>query len=372
MSVALVNVTLELAGGGEKLTLDMSKALEELGFDVTVYTYCSSIESVEKTLKLLSPNYRPRVVAKSLPSWYKVLEGVVSGRFVRFRRLALVEKLLNEVKRDSKLLIDVSSNAPTKADVVYVHYPALLPSGRSSLHWKLYDGLIKFIGNRVYGEPRLVLANSSWTLTKFKDLYGDRFKLEVLHPCIDPEFFMKHAEKRGDMIITISRFSPEKNLEGIIYVAREMPEFKFYLVGSSGRYSRKVIERLRSLMSGLNVKNVTMLTNVPRGEVKELLSKAAFYLHPPFPEHFGIAVVEAIASGCIPIVYADGGVWTDITSRIDQSLGYHSIVDVPRIIREIISEGKTEELRGKALMIAREFTFEKFKEKLENIMGLVT
>ncbi|MEM2465216.1 MAG: glycosyltransferase [Candidatus Bathyarchaeia archaeon] len=373
MKIALLVAILELSGGLEKLALDMYRALEELKYNVIIYTYYSASDMIERALNLLLPNHRPRIIAKPLPKLYKFSEEITGGRLFRFWKLVLGKRLLDEAKRDNRLLIDVSSNAPTRADIVYIHFPSSLPSGKHCLHWRLYDGLVRWLGNRVYGEPRLVLANSSWTIAKFKELYGTRFKTAVLHPCVDDEFFLEGEEKRDNkMIITISRFAPEKNIEKIIYVAREMPEYSFYLVGTTGRSSRKIIENLRTLIEDLSVKNVTILTDVPRNELRKLLNEATFYLHPPFPEHFGIAVAEAVASGCIPVVYTDGGAWTDIASKIDLSLGYSSISETPKIVKSIIAKGKVMELREKARKIAREFTFDKFKEKLmQNILSLL-
>lgn len=360
---------LELSGGLEKLTLDLCRALEELKYNVTIYTYYSTSSRMEKTLNLLSPNYRPQIIAKRLPKLYKFSEEVTGGRLSRFWKLILSKRLLDETKEDDRFLVDMSSNAPTMADMVYIHYPSSLPSGKPGLHWRIYDRLIRWLSARVYGEPKFILTNSSWTLTKFKKYYGNKFNTIILHPCIDDQFFIKEGEKKDKMVITVSRFTPEKNLEKIIYVAKDMPEYSFYLVGTTGRSSRRFIENLRTLRDYLGVKNITILTDVPRKDLRKLLGEAAFYLHPPFPEHFGIAVAEAAASGCIPIVYADGGTWTDIVSRIDLSLGYSSITETPKIIRRIATEGKTIKLREKAQRIAREFTFDRFKEKLREIMG---
>jgi len=56
------------------------------------------------------------------------------------------------------------------------------------------------------------------------------------------------------------------------------------------------------------------------------MSQASIYLHPPLAEHFGIAIAEAAAAaGLVPVVYRDGGGWTDIASRIDQGLGTQAL-----------------------------------------------
>lgn len=116
---------------------------------------------IERALNLLLPNHRPRIIAKPYLNYINFMKKLQGGRLFRFWKLVLGKRLLDETKRDNELSIDVSSNTPTKADIVYIHFPSLLPSGKHCLHWRLYDGLVRWLGNRVYGEPRLVLANSS-------------------------------------------------------------------------------------------------------------------------------------------------------------------------------------------------------------------
>jgi glycosyltransferase involved in cell wall biosynthesis len=105
--------------------------------------------------------------------------------------------------------------------------------------------------------------------------------------------------------------------------------------------------------------------NVPRDELRKLLSRAKYYLHPPFPEHFGISVVEAMAAGCIPIVYRDGGVWYDIVSRVSDILGYGDINEVPNIIKSLDNNKDLYiTLRSKGIEISKEFNYENFKKNL--------
>jgi len=116
--------------------------------------------------------------------------------------------------------------------------------------------------------------------------------------------------------------------------------------------------------------NVELLTNLPRDRLRELLGRARYYLHPSFPEHFGIAVVEAMATGCIPIVYRDGGAWFDIVSRVSDILGYSDVNEVPGIIRRIESDRVLyEELENKSISVSKEFNYERFKSELSKYMN---
>jgi glycosyltransferase involved in cell wall biosynthesis len=108
---------------------------------------------------------------------------------------------------------------------------------------------------------------------------------------------------------------------------------------------------------------------VPRKRILELMSQASIYLHPPFAEHFGIAIAEAAAAGLVPVVYRDGGGWTDIVSRIDQGLGYTSVEEAAHIIRSLLDDRvRLKELSAKVREVAKSFSYETFREKLDGVL----
>jgi len=102
-----------------------------------------------------------------------------------------------------------------------------------------------------------------------------------------------------------------------------------------------------------------------RKELRELLGEAMFYLHPEYTEHFGIAVVEAMSAGLVPIVYRDGGAWYDVVSQVSNILGYNNIEEVPRIIKTIEKNRELYiKLRERAIEVSKIFTYENFKKSL--------
>ncbi|MEM1617932.1 MAG: glycosyltransferase, partial [Desulfurococcaceae archaeon] len=94
-----------------------------------------------------------------------------------------------------------------------------------------------------------------------------------------------------------------------------------------------------------------------------------FYVHPQYQEHFGIAVVEAMSAGAVPIVYRDGGAWVDVVSNISHELGYTELDEVPAIIRKLESDhSKMTALREEAIKKSLEFRREVFQEKFLRIL----
>ncbi|MCG2868425.1 MAG: glycosyltransferase, partial [Candidatus Nanopusillus sp.] len=200
-----------------------------------------------------------------------------------------------------------------------------------------------------------------------KRAYGSQ-RVYVVHPPVNVEELSSIGGDRGRVVLTVSGIYPEKNVLAIADVARLVPEVEFYLVGATGPASGPVIRELKRRSEGLS--NFHLETDVPRKRIIELMSQASIYLHPPFAEHFGIAIAEAAAAGLVPVVYRDGGEWTDIVSRIDQGLGYTSVEEAASIIKSLLNDpGRLRALSARAREVAKGFSYEKFKIRLNEVIS---
>ena len=71
----------------------------------------------------------------------------------------------------------------------------------------------------------------------------------------------------------------------------------------------------------------------------------------------------------MPVVYRDGGGWTDIVSRIDKGLGYTSVEEAAHIIRSLLNDpGRLKELSARAREVAKGFSYERFKGRLNEVI----
>jgi glycosyltransferase involved in cell wall biosynthesis len=368
MRVLIFHALLELTGGSGKLALELSKALNELGYNIKLITFYRDLDALERSINLLTPNYRPNIIAKPVPTVYNFLDLILSERLVRFKRLILTNSFLKKLqKSDCDLLFDTDSNVPLDVDISYIHYPTVAPGYGKGIIYKFYNLLVKHYSKLLEGTPKLVLTNSSWTANNIITYYpklSDR--VYVLHPPVDVEYFndlLTYDKER--LVITVSRFTPEKNLGEVLKVAKVLRSYDFLLVGSASKYSEPVIKYLRTRIESENLNNVELKVNVSRDELRKLLSRAKYYLHPPFPEHFGISVVEAMAAGCIPIVYRDGGIWYDIVNKVSDILGYRDINEVPNIIEWIDHDKDLYiTLRNRSIETSKTFNYERFKSSL--------
>ncbi|MEM4888108.1 MAG: glycosyltransferase [Thermosphaera sp.] len=355
-----------VAGGGERVSLEIARLLKNKGFKVVYLT--NSSEALKTVANLLG-----------LPSNYEVVEVnsllekllARTGRFVRLRRLFLMERGFSNLSstKGEALIVDTSTNYPLNVDVSYIHYPLTLPTTESSsLYFKLYDQVIRALTRGFKGRPKLIVTNSTWTASILKKVFN--LEASVIHPPVDVDYFSYDGRKKEKTIITVSRLTPEKNLHLLPELASKLNDYEWYLVGSLGTVkseldvSMRVYRKVKQEIERHRVKNFHVLLNLPRRELRELLLNSKFYVHPMFPEHFGISIAEAISAGCIPVVYKNGGSWTDIVMPISHGLGYEMVNDVVRIIRSLEENpANMNRLLTRAVEHSRKFRAEVFRER---------
>lgn len=376
-SILIAHAFFDIVGGGERLALELARALDSAGYSVEFVTTAVDYDKIRRIF-----GYDPRerfsfhVVDSGVA---RGIEGVLRGRFVRLRRLMAYKRFFkNFIDRyidRYALVIDTQSNLPSGADISYIHYPALLDfveanGMHSGFHWRLYDFVVERYGEWfLKRRTGLVLTNSTWTAGKVYRAY--HVVPQVVYPPVNISEFHRYCEEHGcphdeRVVVTVSRFTPEKNLEKIVDVAKRLPSYRFIIIGSTYKYSGSVIDRLRDEMRAKDVYNIELYPDAPRNEMLSIMAHARYYLHPPFPEHFGISIVEAMAMGLVPFVYMDGGAWHDIVSRMPIVLGYKDIVEVAgRIFSiDLADDQLYRRLSNEASRVAQLFSYDRFRKNI--------
>lgn len=143
---------------------------------------------------------------------------------------------------------------------------------------------------------------------------------EVVHPPVDVE--AARADKEP-LILSVGRFSTmahtKKQME-MMGAFRELGHLEGWSYASVGGLNTRAenhayFERVRESAAGYPA---VVEANVERGRVKDLFGRAKIFwhatglgedpeAHPELSEHFGIATVEAMAAGCVPVVINRGG-----------------------------------------------------------------
>ena len=230
----------------------------------------------------------------------------------------------------------------------YIKSPHLIPIG--GLPYAFFEK------NLINPNGKLILANSNYTAEEIKKFSGK--KPPILYPPVPSVMFNNNPEnltknQRKNLVVTISRFDPDKGLEKIPYIASLTDKnVQFAIIGRL-QY-KKTLFSLQKLTKKLGLTDrLLFFTDISRLEIKKILKTAKIYLHTRVNEHFGISVVEAMAMGCVPIVHDSGGT----KEFVPNNLKYQTIYEAAAKITKEISGWSPR----KAIESAK--TADKFKEE---------
>jgi glycosyltransferase involved in cell wall biosynthesis len=159
-----------------------------------------------------------------------------------------------------------------------------------------------------------ILTNSLFS----KDAIVNRYKQVrpiVVYPPVNVEKFYQSAfnpKKAENMVLVLSRFSPDKQVENAIKIALVMRSkgfnFKMMLAGNISEDNLQYLQSLERMIKDNNLSDhVTIEADVSFSRLLELMSQSKVLLHPLSGEPFGIAIVEAMSAGLIPVVPNVGG-----------------------------------------------------------------
>ncbi len=162
------------------------------------------------------------------------------------------------------------------------------------------------------------------------------------------------------------------------------PNVKLTLVGALNSDQRH-IDYTNSLKSRVDSQSlpVEFKLNVSRTELEEVLSDSQIYLHacgfggdligmPERQEHFGIAVVEGMMVGLIPIVF-DGGGPAEIIRASGVGFTYRNIEEAVDAVMMVAAMSPQERglIGEKAKKFAKRFTDETFQSRVRDILNMV-
>ncbi|KAH3685311.1 hypothetical protein WICPIJ_003724, partial [Wickerhamomyces pijperi] len=127
-------------------------------------------------------------------------------------------------------------------------------------------------------------------------------------------------EKRHDLIITqYAKFLHKLGQQQDSTLAKAP---KLTLIGSiRNDQDRQYVQDLKSLAKSNNIPSthIEFLLDLPYDQVLQHLQTATYGLNAMWNEHFGIAVVEYVANGLIPLVHASAGPYLDIVVPWDMN-----------------------------------------------------
>jgi glycosyltransferase involved in cell wall biosynthesis len=180
---------------------------------------------------------------------------------------------------------------------------------------------------------------------------------------------------RENTVVAVSRFLPEQNLDYIPKLAKFVQNSNFLIIGPTGTTSKRTLEELNEMITEFAVKDqVKMVTNQPLPRLLEALSTAKVFLRTQPCEPFGMAIVEAMAAGCVPVVPKAGGPWFDILNQEQGKYGYaySNLKEAAEEISTLINDERLRiEISRRAVERAKFFDRSFFERRIVEIFHKV-
>jgi glycosyltransferase involved in cell wall biosynthesis len=306
----VVHPYLDIYGGGERVCHNVIKTLLLNGQEVELLTF----DFDEKRYgEIVGEAFPPQVKVHSLGKRTK--EAPPFTIYKRHRNFVkLLKKYRNQLNYD--YLFSTQSSSPfepsflnkAKANIAYVHFPEIHHDyNRGPLKRKLYLWLFKHWVEAGIGKLDLVFCNSNYTqeaLTRLWKRHGVSEPIVVYPPVNLGNFWCDTPlAQRRKRVIYVARFIPVKRHEILKQLAAELPQYEFVSVGGLIESEKPWFERFSQNLP----ENYTLKTNLPGPDLLKILHDSRIYVHLMEGEHFGIAPVEGLASGCVTITHDSGG-----------------------------------------------------------------
>jgi len=374
------------AGGAGRLEAYLAKAISQLGYKCVLIAPARPHKINEQILKG-SKNIELCMISKSDASSRKVdILSYLQSLVMRYKVSELIFREKPDVIISSggipKNLVNVARSIKSK---VLVYYHMVAP-------W--YIEIRGFY--RKYKWSDLSMLYLGFSIALGKALSADFSPLEYVDGIIVNSLYMAHIAKRywGIMpyvlqppieinnyvslprenrllqIVSIGRLDPDKHYEDIIEAVGEnnilRKNAKVLLLGFMGdpQYLLNII----GLAKKYDVKLI-IEANVSEERKREVLSSSMIFINSSRYEHFGINVVEAMASGTPVIVHRSGGPYYDIIDRGTYGLSYSTIEGLQSNIEMLIEEPNIWNRYSQlSITRAKQYDFESFKQKLANIL----
>jgi len=372
LKVLVLHPEMDTLGGGERLCLSACEALVEGGHEVELYT--NDIPDLESKLEMI---FGKRVNVPIVQA-FKPFKPFLVNRFLVYQRLMHfgreVKKAEGSMRRadvifstQDLLYLPMQKYAYT---VQYVHFPEYLVHreravGVKSWFWKIYYApAVRSFRKRLENVDEF-LCNSKLTFNAIKERWGKR--AEVIYPPVEiSKFLAGSTGEKSQQVVTVGRFEPRKRYETVLMVASKLPEIPFFILGVVT--NEKYYEHIRRLKP----KNVHLLPNADFTTLKRVLSESMFYLHTMVGEHFGISIVEAMASGCIPIVPSYGGP-SEFVIHGKNGIIYSNLLEAIVFIKALTTfpHSKLDQMRKEAIETAKKFDESIFKAKMIEVFKRV-
>lgn len=374
MKILFVHPQFSHIAGAERVALKILEILtHSFNCTVTVLTAeAPNIETIDNTSEYRLDTNAIEFKVIRIPTFFRS-----SFRF----RMAYLHRQVKKYARDFKFVISAYNELDSGTYAFqYIHHPmvadkhllvehmlARRPRIGQHIIQQLYDRLSDLIAHRDKSNiaSNFSVANSEYIASVYDAIYGVR--PDVIYPSLPIINEHNPISIRKKQILNISRFARNKNVHSLIGVFDRIhethPEFSFVIAGhlEYADYYNEIKQLARK-----RPYNIELKPNCPKDKLIQLYFESEYYINPKEYEHFGIAVLEAMHSGCIPLVHASGGSLELVPYK---ELQFSNFSEIPMLITCLESDPDKKASITKVLGTHKmNFREEIFEEKVKKAL----
>lgn len=360
----VIHESLRFLGGGELVCLSTCFALQTLGYRVKLVTDVFRQDEVESVFGMGEVLTKCEQV--SFPEFGRDLLRLrpVIGLYYAERSKRFLKKLDYDIAFVTR---DLSR-------------PRILPEGQlfrfvyetSQLRhfWENYRFGLKFMWRALYGRHRSSLSLLALSPRIVQELARFGYpSAELVYPSYGRGF---RPQTKKNQVVYVTFLAPQKNVGHFLEIARRLPRIKFYLVGRDTRQMNQLYDGYAERILAERPKNVEYVETRIR-QAPEFLEQSKIYLHTSTEQGMGIAVMEALSAGCLPVAPSRGGAG-EVLEVAGVGFRYESIEDAVQFIESSMT-GRPSPTGGNIQDIspqriaesARIFSLEAFQDRISKI-----
>ena len=375
--VKLIHEDLNAGGGAERLAAASLETLNELDLSVDLVTFTK-------------PNWTHLEKIFGLSKLHNFVDNVIKGDIN-----SLLEEISNTHYDNNKYDIIMNAHGDILPSsmlvrnneklITYCHYP-LVPGLIRSLK---YDNILQnyldmsdlelesidklrskalAVYNQMMNNSTVV-TNSVFSSNAVQQQYPHINPL-IIYPPVDTEFFSQvvSSQSRGNRIVVLGRYNPDKNIELALEVARVLKKmnikFEMNIVGNISKIYYPYYSYLQKLVKTYELADYVQLkTNVDISDLLDLFAKSKVLFHPTIGEPFGISVAEAMSAGLVPVVPTFGG----NTEFVPEKLRYNNYIEAAKIITRFMNA--TAQQRLALSNSVKKFSKKNFKANFKSLLN---
>jgi glycosyltransferase involved in cell wall biosynthesis len=382
---------LDTLGGGERYCLTVAEILLKNGYSVDIF-WSGNSKIIDKAQERFSLDLKK---VKLVPDIFEIspheIERIHDNNFL----LKLIQKTSSKLHIREKLLkIYQKFQITRKYDLVFFLSDGSNPflfSKKNILHIQ-----VPFLANVLEPQPLIepiksllfsnIICNSQFT-SRFVKKYFHK-KIDILYPPVDIAKFTSDSKKEN-IILSVGRFDNILNakkqdclIDAFSHLVKKnhLNNWKLILAGGSIQESEKnsFLQLLIKKAEGLPIEFVI---NPNFDELQKIYSISKIYwhaagfqvdenCHPEETEHFGMTIVEAMASGLVPFGVNKGGI-PEIIDNTQNGFLWKTIKGLSAKTLHLIKDPQLlDQISQNAIQKAKQFSKENFETEFIKLLKL--